>query len=55
MEKSRLNKMDKLLSKKKMVKVADVDFQVGKNANTGNGLKDGWETKLDQFTTKLKV
>lgn len=48
-----LNKMEKLLSKKKMVKVAGVDFQVGKNANTGNGLMEGWETKLDEFAKRI--
>ena len=53
MKKSRLKKMEKLLSKKKMVKVADMDFQVGKDAPTGNGLMEGWETKIDEFAGKL--
>ena len=53
MKKNRLNKMEKLLSKKKMVKVAGVDFQVGADARTGNGLTDGWEAKLDEFAGKL--
>jgi len=53
MKKNRLNKMEKLLSNKKMVKIAEVDFQVGKDANTGNGLMDGWEAKLDEFAGKL--
>ena len=53
MKKHRLPKMEKLLTKKNMVKVAGVDFQVGKNANTGNGLMDGWETKIDDFAGKL--
>ena len=53
MEKSRLDKMTKLLSKKKMVKVAGVDFQIGKNANSGDALKDDWETKLEEFANKL--
>jgi flavodoxin len=53
MKSHRLNKMEKLLSKKNMVKVAGVDFQVGKNANTGNGLMDGWESKIDDFTEKI--
>ena len=48
-----LNKMDKLLSKKNMVKVADVDFKVGKDAAYGNALMEGWETKLDEFVEKL--
>ena len=49
MKKDRLYKMDKLLSKKKMVKVAGVDFQIGDGSQTGDGLPSGWETKLDQF------
>ena len=53
MDKNWLPKMEKLLSKKKMVKVAGVDFKVGKEANTGNGLMPGWETKLDDFSKKL--
>ncbi len=53
MKKNWLNKMEKLLSKKKMVKVAAVDFHVGKDAQTGNALADGWEAKLDEFAGKL--
>jgi len=53
MKKNLLNKMENLLSKKKMVKIAEVDFQVGKDANTGNGLIEGWEVKLDEFAGKL--
>jgi hypothetical protein len=54
MDKNRLNKMEKLLSKKHMVKVADVDFKVaGNGTETGNGLTEGWEAKLDEFAGKL--
>ncbi|UCH71981.1 MAG: hypothetical protein JSW62_00060 [Thermoplasmatales archaeon] len=53
MKKNRLYKMDKILSKKNMVKIADVDFQVGKDAQTGNGLMNGWEGKIDEFAIKL--
>ena len=53
MKTSKLQKMEKILTQKKMIKVADVDFQIGKDANTGNGLMDGWETKLDEFAKKL--
>jgi len=53
MKKNRLYKLDKLLSKKNMTKIADVDFQVGKDANTGNGLIDGWESKIDDFVRQL--
>ena len=53
MERNWLHKMEKLLSKKKMVKVDGVDFRVGKDADTGNSLMDGWEKKLDEFAGKL--
>jgi hypothetical protein len=45
--------MEKLLTKKNMTKVAEVDFQVGKDANTGNALPDGWETTLHEFMEKI--
>jgi flavodoxin len=54
MKKDRLDKMEKLLSKKKMVKVAGVEFHVeGDGVQTGNGLMNGWEAKLDEFAGKL--
>ena len=53
MKKNRLYKMEKLLSKKNMVKVAEVDFQIGKDSFKGNGLMKGWEAKVDEFTSKL--
>jgi hypothetical protein len=54
MKKDRLDKMETLLSKKKMVKVAGVDFHVeGDGVQTGNGLTAGWEAKLDEFAGTL--
>ena len=53
MDRNRLGKMEKLLNKKNMEKLASVDFKVGKEANTGNGLLDGWEAKIDEFANKL--
>ena len=53
MERNLLIKMEKLLSKKKMVKVAGVDFQVGKDASSGNALMDDWEDKLNHFAEKI--
>jgi len=53
MNKDRLYKMEKLLSNKNMVKIASVNFQVGKNANTGNGLMEGWKKKVDDFAGKI--
>jgi flavodoxin len=51
--KNALPKMEKLLSKKKMVKVAEVDFRVGDGSQTGDGLMEGWEDKLNDFAKKL--
>jgi flavodoxin len=53
MNRNWLSKMEKLLSNKNMVMVAGVDFQVSKEANTGNGLMDDWEAKLDDFVNKI--
>jgi hypothetical protein len=53
MKKNRLGKMEKILSKKGMVKVAEVDFQVGKNLTSGNSFIGDWETKLGEFAKKL--
>lgn len=53
MKKNSLHKMENLLIKKKMVKRADVDFQVGDGSRTGNGLMEKWNVKLDEFAGKL--
>ena len=53
MKKNRLYKMEKLLSEKKMTKVAEVDFQVGDGAKTGNGFMEDWKAKLNEFAGKL--
>lgn len=44
-----LPKMENILSKKKMVNVAQIHFQVGKDANTGNGLPAGFDGQLVQW------
>jgi flavodoxin len=53
MNKNRLAKMEKLLSKKNMVKVAELDFKMGKDAQSGNGLPEGWEARVDEFARKF--
>jgi len=53
MERNLLHKMEKLLSKKNMVKVAGVDFKVGNDTKSGNALMGGWEAKIDEFADKL--
>jgi flavodoxin len=53
MDKNWLGKMEKLLSKKNMIKISSVDFKVSKEANTGNGLMEGWKSKVDEFAKKF--
>jgi len=53
MDRSWLGKMEKLLSRKNMVKVAEVDFKIGKNANTGNGFIEDFKPKIDEFSKKI--
>ena len=54
MNKDRLDKMEKILSKKHMVKLAGVEFHVeGDRVQTGDGLPSGWEAKMDEFAGKL--
>ena len=45
--------MEKILSKKKMVKIAEVDFQIGEGQNKGEGLMTGWDEKLERFIEKV--
>jgi flavodoxin len=53
MDKDRLYKMERLLSKKNMIKIASVDFKVGKDIKSGNALTEGWEEKIDEFAEKI--
>ena len=48
-----LGSMERLLSKKKMMKLAETDFAMGKQVESGEGLQEGWEQKLDAFINKL--
>lgn len=53
MKRNWLRSMEKMLSKKRMEKVADVDFRVGEVGEDQLGLMDGWEDTLDAFADKL--
>ncbi|MBN2599514.1 MAG: hypothetical protein JXA75_03150 [Candidatus Thermoplasmatota archaeon] len=54
MKKHRLDKMEKILSKKHMVKLAGMEVHVeGNGVQTGNGLPSGWEARVDEFAGKL--
>jgi len=49
-----LAKMEKLLSKKNMEKVAETDLIIGKQGQTtGEGFTKNWKDKLDDFSKKL--
>lgn len=54
MKRNWLKSMEKTLSKKNMVKLAGVDFKVGKGADKEPVLVEGWEEKLQLFAEKLK-
>lgn len=51
--KSWLGRMDKLLSKSGMAKIAEIDFRVGDGTKKGSGLAEGWEKRLEEFAGKL--
>lgn len=51
--KSWLGRMNKLLAKSGLVKLAETDFRVGGGTKEGNGLPQGWEKKLEEFTNKI--
>lgn len=53
MNRNWLHKMEKLLSKKKMVKIADVDFQIGKDAQSGNAFMEDYKPKIEAFAAQL--
>jgi flavodoxin len=53
MNRNWLKKMEKLLTKKKMVVIAELDFKVDGEVDTGNGLPNGWEKKLELFANKI--
>ena len=53
MKRNLLFKMEKLLSKKNMTKVASVDFQIGEGSQNGEGLMVGWESMVDEFVGPL--
>ena len=53
-KKNWLKSMENMLNKKDMEKIAEVDFVISSEGQqTGQGLTDGWEKKLDEFASKL--
>jgi menaquinone-dependent protoporphyrinogen IX oxidase len=53
MDKNRLDQMEKILSKKNMIKVAGVDFKVGKDIKSGNAFLEDYKPKIEEFAKKL--
>lgn len=53
-KKNWLPAMEKLLSKKGMLKVTETHFLISGAPQDGPGLEEGWEQKLDQFSANLK-
>lgn len=53
-KKNWLKKMESLLAKKKMIKVAEVEFRMEGDVDKADGLQEGWEAKLDAFCSKLQ-
>ena len=51
--KSRLPKMEELLTGKGAVKATELDIQVKGDWKTGNALPEGWEAKVDEMAGKL--
>jgi menaquinone-dependent protoporphyrinogen IX oxidase len=55
MKRNWLRSMEKMLKKKKMEKLAAVDFRVGEVAEDTLGLMDDWETHLAGFAASLQA
>ena len=48
-----LGRMDKLLAKSGMKKIADIHFRMGEGTDKGSGLQQGWESELESFAGKI--
>ncbi len=54
MKRNWLKKMEKILKKKEMKKIAQTDFRIEKEgAEEGKGLPEGWEDRLDEFVDDI--
>jgi len=53
MDSHKLHKMEKILLKKKMVKLAEVDFKIGKDSKSGDAFIGDWKPKIDEFVKKI--
>lgn len=48
-----LPRMTKFCTEKKMVKLAEIDFQIGKDGKAGNGLPADYQARLTQWVAGL--
>ena len=53
-KKNWLKSMDKMVSKKNMEKIAEIDFVIGEGQNKGEGLQQDWQSQLGEFIEKLQ-
>ena len=53
MDKNRLGQMENILTKKNMIKVAEVDFKIGKDIKSGNAFLEDYKPKIEEFAGKL--
>jgi flavodoxin len=54
MKRNWLYKMERILSKKNMIKIAEADFIIkGKDIKDGKGLPDDWKVKTDELALKI--
>ncbi len=49
-----LKSMDKMVSKKNMDKIAEIDFKIGEGQDKGEGLSDDWQSHLISFIESLE-
>ncbi len=56
MKRDWLNSMEKILKKKKMKKLTEVDFKIGKEGvEDGKALPSNWKNDLDRFAKELII
>lgn len=55
MKKDRLKNMEKILKKKEMEKIGELEFQIDKKkSEKGEGLPENWQARVEQFVKRLE-
>ena len=52
-KKNWLKSMKKILAKKNMDEIAEIDLRIGDGQEKGEGLSDDWQDKIDEFIDKI--